>query len=302
MARLPFIDTHVHFHDMNHPLLRYEWLEPQAPIDPVVGRDGPIRSQSYWADDFLAETRFHNVRKVVHVQGAIGSPDPVEETRWLQAFADRLGVPHGIIGYVDLTRADAEQQLERHRAFANFRGVRDLRYDDYLSNTAWRRGFALLEAGGLVCCDDPFVEEMASARRLAEDHPGVTLCIDHAAYPEHAGKPRVHDRAYFDIWRKGMRELARAPNVVVKISGLGQSDHRWTTDSIRPWVIECVEAFGVQRTCFGSNWPVDRLYSSYGDVVDAFAEIISIFSEAEQHALFYANAQRIFQLEDCSGD
>lgn len=296
MARIPFVDTHVHFHDLTHERLRYEWLEPAAPVDPVVGRDGPLRCQHYWADDFIAETRFQNVSKVVHVQAAIGTPDPVEETRWLQAFADRLGVPHGIVAYADLTAPDLAGQLERHMESPNMRGIRDLRYDDYLFDPAWHRGYALLGRHGLVCCDDPLLEQMADARRLAERFPEVTLCIDHAGYPGYGGWPRVPDQADLDTWRAAMRDLARADNVVVKISGLGQSDHRWTVDSLRPWVLGCIDAFGVDRSFFGSNWPVDRLYSSYGDVVDAYAEIIADFTEAEQTALFSANAERIFRI------
>ena len=93
-----------------------------------------------------------------------------------------------------------------------------------------------------------------------------------------------------------MSTLAGAPNVVCKISGLGMCDNDWTVDSIRPWVLACIEIFGVERSFFGSNWPVDRLYSSYGDVVDAYATIISDFTEAEQTALFSANAERVFRI------
>jgi predicted TIM-barrel fold metal-dependent hydrolase len=296
MARLPFVDTHVHFFDMHHPKLRYVWLEPDAEIDPMVGEDGAIRAQRYWADDFIAESRFHNVSKVVHVQAAIGTEDAVEETKWLQAFSDRLGVPHGVIAYIDLTDDDAADQLARHREFPVVRGIRDIRYDDYLDNEVWRRGYALLD--GLVCCDDPFIEEMPKARRLAEEFPGVTLCIDHAAYPGVDGNPREHSKANFDAWRDGIRELAAAPNVVMKISGLGMSDHEWTPDSVRRWVTECIDAFGVERCFFGSNWPLDRLYCSYGDVVNGFAEVIADLSEAEQRALFSENAERIFGLKE----
>ncbi|MGI5131217.1 amidohydrolase family protein [Pseudonocardia sp. CA-107938] len=291
MARLPFVDTHVHFHDLAHPHLRYSWLEPDAPVDPVVGPDGAIRAQRYWADDFLAETRFHDVVGVVHVQAALGTVDPVEETRWLQAFADRLGAPHGIVAAVDLTADDVAAQLDRHAAFANLRGVRDLRYDGYLSDERWERGYAQLAGRGLVCCDDPDLDEFPLARALADRHPDVVLCIDHAGFP------KARDDAYFRRWREGMALLAGASNVVVKISGLGQADHRWTVDSIRPWVLACVDAFGVERSFFGTNWPVDRLFSSYGDVVDAYAEIVSDFTDAEQRALFAGTAQRIFRLE-----
>lgn len=296
MTRLPFVDTHVHFHDMRHPSLRYGWLEPDAPLDELVGADGAIRAQRYWADDFLAETRFQNVAKVVHVEAAVEDSDPVEETRWLQAFADRLGVPHGIVAQVDLARPDAAEQIERHRAFANFRGVRDQRADDYLGNPAWRAGYAALE--GLVFCDASFVPDAARVRELVEQNPGVTYCVDHAAYPGSGGKPRTIAQADAAAWCAAMREIAAADSAVVKISGLGMSDNGWTVESIRPWVLECIEAFGVERSFFGTNWPVDRLYSSYGDVLDAYAEIVSGFSEDEQRALFFGNAERIFKLDD----
>ncbi len=132
---------------------------------------------------------------------------------------------------------------------------------------------------------------MSLARRLADRYPEIVLCIDHASYP------RQRDDEYFETWRTGIRLLAGAPNVVIKISGLGMVDHEWTVESLRPWVDTCIEAFGIDRSFFGTNWPVDRLYSSYGDVLDAYAELISDLTEKEQRALFYENAQRIFRLD-----
>jgi predicted TIM-barrel fold metal-dependent hydrolase len=289
MARLPFTDTHVHFHDLTHPELRYEWLEPEGE-DIVLDQYGAIKALRYWADDFVAETRFQHVAQVVHVQAAIGSEDPVAETEWLQAFADRVGVPNGIVAYADLAADGVADTLERHAEFPNLRGIRDLRYDDYLSNPRWRRGYAQLERLGLVCCDDPVIDEMPLALGLARQFPEITLCIDHAGFPRERGGE------YFRVWRQRMGELAGAENVVVKISGLGMCDHAWTVDSLRPWVLACIEAFGVERSFFGSNWPVDRLFSSYGDLLDAYASIISEFTVAEQNALFAGNANRVFRL------
>jgi predicted TIM-barrel fold metal-dependent hydrolase len=280
----------VHFHDLTNPRLRYDWLEPGGE-DIVLEDYRAIKSLRYWADDFIAETRFHNVSRVVHVQAATGIDDPVAETEWLQAFADRLGVPHGIVAYADLCAPDVADSLARHAQFPNLRGIRDLRYDDYLTNPDWQRGYAQLERFNLVCCDDPALEEMQLALQLARSFPGITLCIDHAGFP------RGRDEDYFRRWRAQMRDLASAENVVVKISGLGMCDHTWTVESLRPWVIACIEAFGVERSFFGSNWPVDRLFSSYGDVLDAYVEIISGFSEREQRALFSGTANRVFRLD-----
>ena len=289
MARIPFTDAHVHFFDVREPTLHYDWALPEAPPDPILGDHSAIKAQRLWADDFIAQTRMHNVERVIHAECTQGIEDPVEETRWLQAFADRLSVPHGIVAQASLSAADAKQTLERHSAFANLRGIRDLHNDAYLTDR-WRRGYAHLEELGLVFCHSTGVENMEAARSLAEDHPGITYCVDHAGFP------LARDREYFELWRTGMRTIGAAPNAVVKISGLGMVDHNWTVDSIRPWVLECIEAFGTERSFFASNWPVDSLFSGYGDIVDAYAEIISAFPESEQHALLSGNANRIFRL------
>ncbi len=289
MARLPFVDTHVHYLDLKSPDLHYSWLQPDF-VHPVLGDIDGLKVLKYTADHFIAETRFQNVTKCVHVQAALGIADPVEETRWLQEQADRTGFPHGIVAHCDLASADAEQTIERHMRYANMRGIRDFGEGDYLVDETWQKGYALLAKYGLVFCLDLVPENLPKVRALADKYPNVVLCIDHAGFPRH------RDDAYFQMWRRGMREAAGAPNTVVKISGLGMCDHRWTVDSIRPWVEGCIEAFGTERSFFGTNWPVDRLFSSYGDVVDAYAEIISACSPSEQAALFSRNAERIFNV------
>jgi predicted TIM-barrel fold metal-dependent hydrolase len=289
VARLPFVDTHVHYIDLKDPELHYSWLQPDW-VHPILGDIDGLKVQKYTADHYIAETRFQNVSKCVHVQAALGIADPVNETRWLQEQADRTGFPHGIVASCDLAGPDAEETIERHLEYANVRGIRDFGRGDYLVDETWRRGYGLLGKHGLVFCLDPDPLKLSQVRAVADAYPDVVLCIDHAGFP------RQRDDEYFRMWRRGMTEAAGAPNTVVKISGLGMCDHNWTTDSIRPWVEACIEAFGIERSFFGTNWPVDRLYSSYGDVVDAYAELVAGYSEAEQTALFSANAERIFKI------
>jgi predicted TIM-barrel fold metal-dependent hydrolase len=291
MADRPFVDTHVHLLDRSVPGLHYDWLEPQPADDPILGAIGAVQAPRYWAEDFLAETRFHSVHKFVHVQAAVGTEDPVLETQWVQAFSDRLGIPQGLVAGVDLSRKDIAAQLDRHAGYPGLRGVRDLRYDAYDVRSAAERGLSALERhGGLVLCHAPAVDAMPCMRDAILRHPGLTVCIDHAGVPERRSK------SYFARWRSGIRALAEAENAVVKISGLGMADHRWTTESLRPWVLACIEAFRPDRAFFGTNWPIDRLFSSYGDVVDAYAQLISEFSETEQDALFSGNAERVFRI------
>ena len=289
MAEIPFVDTHFHLHDLKRPELRYSWLEPDA-IHGFLGDIDALKSQHYWIDDYLAEVRFSNVRKAIHVQAALGVPDPVDETKWLQGFADRTGFPHGIVAECHLADSDADSVLERHMQYANVRGVRDFGKGDYLVDSAWRAGFKFLRQHNLVACIDTRIQLFDGLLDLAAKFPDTLICVDHCAIPE------ARDDAYFKRWSDALRKLARADNVVMKISGLGMMDRRWTVDSLRPWVLESIEAFGVKRVVFGSNWPVDRLFSSYPDLIDAYAKIISGFSKEEQLKMFSRNAETLFRI------
>jgi predicted TIM-barrel fold metal-dependent hydrolase len=289
MARIPFVDTHFHLHDMRHPDLRYAWLEPQA-VHPRLGDISAIKSQAYRIDDFIAEIRFSNVPKAVHVQAALGTEDPVEETRWLQAFADRTGYPQAIVAECHLDRAGAQEVLERHKQYRNLRGIRDFGPPDCLSNSAWLAGWRLLARYGLVSCLDVRFTGFAEVVAMASTSPDTLICVDHCGIPESRAPE------YFASWGAAMRFLATADNVYMKISGLGMCDNRWTIDSFRPWIETCIEAFGTDRVVFGTNWPVDRMYSSYPDVINAYATIISTYTEPEQTAMFSGNAERLFNI------
>jgi predicted TIM-barrel fold metal-dependent hydrolase len=290
MADLAFVDTHVHFWDLNHPKLAYSWLAPDA-IHPILGDIGAIKFPVFDGEAYKQEIAGANVSKAVHVQAAIGIDDPVDETRWLQEQAEATGFPHAIVAYTNLKDPDVERQIELHaQASPLLRGIRDFSEGDYLVDPDFERGYAKLEKYGLVCDLDCFWENMHKARNLAQRHPATPMVLDHAGFP----LERTDE--YFENWKGGMRTLAEAENAWCKISGLGMGDPDWTVDSIRPWVMHCIETFGVERCFFGTNWPVDKLFSPYKDVVDAYAEIIRDFSEDEQVALFSGNAEKLFRI------
>jgi len=84
--------------------------------------------------------------------------------------------------------------------------------------------------------------------------------------------------------------------VYVKISGLAMFDHQWTVESLRPYVLETIDAFGAERAMFASNFPVDRLFGSYTDLWHAYAAIVEGASVAEKEALFCGNAERFYRI------
>lgn len=289
MHQLSLVDTHFHLHDMKNPSLRYSWLEPES-VHPLLGDIDAIKAQHYWIQDYIAEIRFSNVPKAIHVQAALGIRDPVEETRWLQEFADTYGYPHGIVAECHLGEHDAEAVLQRHMEFQNVRGIRDLVDPAQLSDKKWMDGFSLLSKFNLISCIDTTFEHFSRIKELARRNPSIPIFIDHCGYPLN------NRRKYFDDWRAAMKDVAEADNVYMKISGIGMFVPAWTVESIRPWVMACIDEFTPDRVVFGTNWPLDRLYSSYPDIVDAYRKVISSFSETEAVAMFSKNAERLFRI------
>ncbi len=84
----------------------------------------------------------------------------------------------------------------------------------------------------------------------------------------------------------------------MKVSGLATVDHDWTVESLRPWVLDTIERFGTERVMFGTNWPVETLFSTYLEAVDAWRVIVAQAgcTRAEQEALLHGNAERWFRI------
>jgi predicted TIM-barrel fold metal-dependent hydrolase len=295
------IDPHHHLWDLDRH--DYPWLRPETPHP--AGDLTPI-CQSYRLDDFLADAAGLELEKSVHLQAEIDRSDPVKETAWLQAVADEpgsRGFPHGIVAFADLADPKVEATLERHCRYANMRGIRYiLNYEageplycatdrgDWLRDAQWRKGYALLAKYGLSFDLQIFWQQMADALDLARTFPDTQIILNHT------GMTRKRDRAYVESWRNGMRTLAAAPNVAVKISGLSMFHHDWTPALIRPFVLDTIEIFGVERCMFASNFPVDKLHADYRAIWRAFGQITANFSEPERRALFLYNAARFYRL------
>ena len=237
MEKLEFVDTHVHFYDMQHPELVYGHWQSGVPHETLGEQIQRLAERNYLAEDYIAETRNANVTKAVHVQAAIGSPDPVTETEWLQEAADRTGFPHAIVAHADLRDPGVEDVLERHCRFPNMRAIRDFSYGDYLIEPDFHRGFALLEKYNLVSSIAAGWQDMAKLRALADTYPNIMIVVDHT------GLPAERTDEYFEQWKGSIAVASACGNIRWKISGLGMSDQSWTVDSIRRWVLTSIETF-----------------------------------------------------------
>ena len=284
-----FVDVHHHFWDLERH--RYDWLSGEGwPEETEVIGDYHAIRRTYLPEDFVRDAAGSGLTQTVHVQADWSGPDPVDETRWLQSLADKTGLPTAIVGYADLADPAIEEILAAHAASPNFRGIRSTPDDTRPDDASFRRGIAALEKASLSYDLRGTPDNAADAARLAADFGGLSFIVGHT------GEPRGRTEADRAAWRLAMRRLAEPPNVAVKISGLGMRDHAWTVESIRPWILETIDIFGVDRCMFGTNWPVDGLYSTYRDLVAAYRMVVAPFSLAEQHALLAANAERLYRI------
>ncbi len=297
MDDLPLIDPHHHLWDLEENY--YPWLSDG--VKPSAFGDYTAINRSYRIEDFLADAKNQNLVKSVHLDVGWDPKDPVGETRWLQGVADRHGFPHGIVGYADFSKPDVADLLDGHMQYPNFRGIRQsMNWHEDPAKTyqqapevsrtpEWRRGFRELVKRGLSFDLQLYYWQMEEFLELARDFPDTQIILNHTGM-------QVDGPSHFDGWRGGMRRLAEAPNVACKISGLGMGDFTWTTETIRPYVEEAIAAFGVERCMFASNFPVDKLFSIYDAIFDAFKEITRAYSRDERLALFHENAERYYRL------
>jgi predicted TIM-barrel fold metal-dependent hydrolase len=284
------IDTHVHFWDLRRSDLRYPWLEAGAP-HPVLGDIDIMKSPLYDIAGFHAESRFAGVEKVVHVEADARAANPMVEPDWVRSMAADAALPVAVVAHLDLSAPSGSEEVKQ-LAGRGARGVRDFGVARYLEGPEQAPYFdtnlKAMEEEGLLLDLDCAWEHMGRAKALASSHSGLRVVLEHIGYP------KSRDDAYFANWSPAVRDLATAGNVYCKLSGLGMTDREWTVESLRRWVATSVEAFGPARCLFGSNWPVDRIASSYDALVAAFLELISEYGAGEQEAMCHTNAENLY--------
>jgi predicted TIM-barrel fold metal-dependent hydrolase len=131
---------------------------------------------------------------------------------------------------------------------------------------------------------------MESAARLARACPHVTFVLQHAGMLEDLSAPGR------EAWREGMRRLAAEPNVVSKLSGLGTFIHRNDESHIADVVAQTVGLFGAQRCLFGSNFPIEKLWARYADLIGAYRKAVAGLPADQGEAILAGTARRVYRL------
>lgn len=315
-------------------------LEPDLPIIDAHHHLWDDDRGVYLLDEFVGESAGHNIVGSVYAQfKAMYRADgptlmkPVGEVEFVNGMAatsasGRYGdvrVAEGIIAYADLLLGDAVGPvLDALIAAGNGRlkGIRHgATWDDgaaahgrsfaprhMLLDLAFRAGLAQLVKRGLSFDAWIFYTQLPDLIDLLEQFPEANIVLDHCGGLLGI-EPHVDRDAVFQTWRSHITDLARFPNLSVKIGGLGMLYLGWdfhlqgtppTSEAIaaawRPYVETCIEAFGANRCMFESNFPMDKQTCSYGVLWNAFKRITQGYSAADKAALYHDNAVRAYRL------
>jgi predicted TIM-barrel fold metal-dependent hydrolase len=234
----------------------------------------------------------------------------------------------GIVGHVDFRwGTEVEDVLRSHigAGHGRFRGIRQsASYDEdpnvlgplhgrvpdgLYRDAKFREGFAVLSRLGLSFDAWLLEPQLPDLIDLARAFPETTIVLDHVGTPLGIGRYAGKRDERFNEWRENIRTLARCPNVNVKLGGLPMPFAGWrkrmegpdeTSETLaaqwKPYIETCIEAFGVDRCMFESNFPVDKFGAGYAALWNAFKRIAAGASQAEKTALFSGTASRVYRI------
>jgi predicted TIM-barrel fold metal-dependent hydrolase len=315
-------------------------LEPELPICDAHHHLWQRPPRGYMLDDLLEDLRAgHNIVSTVAVECRYayrnhGAEElkPVGEVEFLESIADRVAadatikprIAAAIVGHADLLLGDAVAPvLEAHLAASpqRFRGIRHSATSDasdalrseapqgLLGDRKFRQGFACLEKLSLSFDAWLYHPQLTELSELARAFPAVPMILNHIGAPLGIG-PYAGKRAQvFQVWSSGINELARCPNVMVKLGGVGslRSGYGWHERAVKPSSVElanilrpyfehCIEQFGVDRCLFESNFPVEKLANTYVNLWNAFKRMTEHYTAGERAALFHDTAARVYRI------
>lgn len=272
------IDAHQHF--WKYTDAEFSWIP-----------EGPVR-RDFGPADLQPRLSASSVSGCVAVQARCCE----KENDFLLGLADRHPFILGVVGWLDLAADNLPERLDAQngrRKLVGFREILQGKPSETFLNDAFVRGLRLLGERDHAYDVLVYADQLGAAGELIRRaRPDQRLVLDHLAKPDIAS-------CEFSNWARGIRALAKDyPNLHCKLSGMvTEAAPDWKPDDLRPYMETVVEAFGVDRVMYGSDWPVCLLAAKdYGTVHDVAADYIRTLGPDAETAVFGANALRFYKL------
>ncbi len=280
------VDAHVHLWDP----ARTDWY-PYLARPPAGGSGDASRMyRRFDADTYRTETANWNVEKFINVAAATGGHS-VEETIELDTEAPASGGPDAIVGGLPPSETVAEtiELIERQMTASRFRGVRPMgAFEGPLPDAGVLHALA---ERNLVFELMTHPDQLGVAAAQLAGFDDLTVVVEHTGWP-HSNSDEEHS-----LWQAGIDALAAlGDNVVCKLSGLAMPFRSMSVDALAPWLDYAIEAFGVDRCMFASNFPVDSMYGTFDDLYTTFSAVTAGLGRESREKLFASNAERVYRL------
>jgi L-fuconolactonase len=289
------IDSHFHiWRQKDQPWL----VGPMVPR--IFGPYEPIR-RDYPIEEFLADQKGSGVEKAVYVQTNWAKEDFEKEVAFLTDTAKASGWPHAIVGYADMTVDDVRPQIDRLKKYPLLRGVRmQLHWHetpafrfaksaDQVIDPTVKRNVARLKDYGLSFDLQLFPAQMRDGLELVGENPETDFILTHTGMLTDLAEPVVEE------WKAGLRTLAKAPNLYAKLSGLGTFVHRNDPQVIGTVVDNAIEILGSDRLMFGSNFPIEKLWTTHADLIAAHRKAVAKHGAKAEADIFWNTAERVYR-------
>lgn len=289
--------------DAHHHIWRMADLPWLLEGKPRIFGDYTALKRDYSIEEFKADVAPCNVVKSVYVQANWPHDRAVEEARWVHETGEKHGMPNGIVAFADLEDPEIERLLDRYAKIPSMRGIRQhlhwhknplLSYvpvPNLFDREQARKGLRHIADRGYAFDLQVFPSQMQGAAAMVAAFPDLNFILNHA------GMLDARDDANVALWRNGMAALAKNPNVYVKFTGLGTFDHTSSVDLIRPLVQTSLEFFGADRCLYGSNFPIEKLWTNYEGYFNNVRDAVGPVSDEDRHAIFYGTAARVYRLD-----
>ncbi|NGO62048.1 amidohydrolase family protein [Rhizobium daejeonense] len=275
------VDTHLHL--IYRGQLSYPWLAGVPPLD-----------ADFTYDTYLHEARRLGISATLHMEVDVAEGDIEAETAMIERLAATDGSQlAGAIAACRPESADFPAYLERvlgNRFVRGFRRVLHVMPDDFSEGALFRENIRRLSGTGLVFDICVLPHQLEKAAALADLAPDVSFVLDHCGIPDIKS-------GGFDVWKGPMAEIARRPNVTVKLSGLpAYGAENWTLEDLKPYFTHVAENFGFDRMVWGSDWPVCTLGGGLSTWVGATHALLSGVSLEEKARVLSRNALKLWSI------
>jgi predicted TIM-barrel fold metal-dependent hydrolase len=294
---LEIVDAHHHiWRQADLP-----WLSgPMVPR--IFGPSEPIR-RDYPVDEYVTEATACGIGASVYVQTNWPLDRTEDEVRWLQEVHAATGWPTAVICSADLFSPGAAEVMRR-QASPLVRGVRlqlhwherpEFRFasgPSRMNDPVLRRNMAVLSELGWLFELQVFAEQMVDAADFVAAFPGTTFVLVHAGMLIDPA-----DRAALAAWKRGLRLLADQANVVVKLTGQGTFVHRVDEALIDLVTTECLALFGSRRCMWGSNFPIEKLWTDLPALVSTWRRVLDRHPLEIRQDVLARTARRVYGLD-----